>query len=62
MTTSNEEFLFFYTEIERQIKQVFHEPNDPPHLAPGEILRQPKVLDNDESTMRSHAARCEAGR
>jgi hypothetical protein len=62
MSTSNEEFLFAYAELERQIKQVMNELDDAPHLAPGEILLQPKILDSYESTMRSHAARCEAGR
>ena len=62
MTTSNEEFLFIYTEIERQIKQVLHDPSDPPHFAPGEILRQSKLENNDESTIRSQLGQCEPGR
>jgi hypothetical protein len=62
MTPSNEEFLSIYTEIERQIKQVLHEPNERPHLGPNEIHLQPNVVGNDEPTVRPHTTRCESVR
>ena len=62
MSISNDESGLAHAELEHQIKQVMNESDSPPHLIGGEPQVQPKILKNYDAKMRSHAARCEAGR